>query len=177
VATAPLPPNEGARLAALLSCKILDTELEPAFDAVTDLAAFICNTPIALVSLVDTDRQWFKSAKGMDGVRETPRGVSFCAHAIGLPEAMEVEDATLDPRFSDNDLVTGLFGLRFYCGVPLVTRRDGLPLGTICVIDRFPRKLNIEQHWALRQLAAATTELIEMRSLPGFAEREASLLR
>lgn len=153
-------------MAALLDCHVVDSEAEPAFDAITDLAAQICDTPIALVSLVDAERQWFKSAKGMGAVRQTERGVSFCAHAINDDVPMEIGDATQDPRFADNRLVVGDLGLRFYCGFPLLTRKDRLALGTLCVNDHFARKLTLEQHWAMRQLAVVTTALIELRRAP-----------
>lgn len=157
------PAEENARLAALAACNLLDTEAEPAFDAITEVAAFVCQTPIALISLVDRDRQWFKAAKGMDGVTETHRDVSFCAHAVAQKLPLEVNDACLDARFTHNELVTGPFGLRFYCGIPLVTKVDGQAIGTLCVIDRVPRLLAEEQQQALEHLAVATTALIDLR--------------
>ena len=149
---APLPGNETARLRVLRELGVLDTPPEPAFDDITALAAHVCKRPIALVSLVDTDRQWFKSGRGLD-VQETPRDIAFCAHAILNPEeVMVVPDTQQDERFADNPLVTGAPHLRFYAGAPIVTA-DGEALGTVCVLDRQPGELTLEEVEALRALA------------------------
>ncbi|MDH3673121.1 MAG: PAS domain S-box protein, partial [Gammaproteobacteria bacterium] len=157
---APLPDNEKDRLAVLESYGILDTPSEAVFDAITQLAADICDAPIALISLVDASRQWFKSAYGLPGVRETSRQVAFCAHAILRPELMEVPDATLDERFQANPLVRNEPRIRFYAGMPLITS-DGFALGTLCVIDRQPKSLSPSQKTALRRLSKVVITLLE----------------
>lgn len=155
-----MPTDEQARLAALRRYRILDTEPERAFDDLTMLASYICGTPMALITLIDEDRQWFKSEVGI-GVRETERSVAFCTHAIQHPGIMEVPDAREDPRFRDNPLVTGTPHIRFYAGAPLVTP-DGHALGTLCVVDTEPRRLTAEQNRmldALRRQAQAQLDL------------------
>jgi diguanylate cyclase (GGDEF)-like protein/PAS domain S-box-containing protein len=160
--TAQTPPNESARLDALHELNILDTPREAAFDDLTYLAATICGTPIALVSLVDEGRQWFKSCVGLSAM-ETSRDVAFCAHAILDPGALFViEDATLDPRFRDNALVTGPPFVRFYAGAPLVTS-DRLAMGTLCIIDSVPRTLTDGQRNALLALARQASAQLELR--------------
>ncbi len=158
---APLPPNETDRLARLRALAVLDTAPEPLFDHLTQLASQICGTPIALVSLIDSDRQWFKSRVGLDAI-ETHRDLAFCAHAIHSDALMEVPDALLDPRFEANNLVTGEPHIRFYAGAPLSTP-EGLHLGTLCVIDRHPRQLSQEQRQKLTQLAQCVTEALLLR--------------
>ncbi|HMY10786.1 MAG TPA: GAF domain-containing protein, partial [Turneriella sp.] len=152
------PENEQARLEALRSYQILDTLPEASFDRLTRLASAICGVPIALVSLIDTDRQWFKSRVGLDAA-ETARNISFCQHAILGTGIMEVEDATRDDRFRANPLVTEDPEIRFYAGAPLIDP-DGFALGTLCVIDRQPRSLTQEQRTALRDLADEVMEHI-----------------
>lgn len=158
---APLSNNEAARLNALQQYEILDTPNEEAFDDLTRLAAHICRTPTALITLVDTSRQWFKSRVGMDAL-ETPRDVAFCAHAILEPDLLVVRDASQDSRFADNPLVTTDPKIRFYAGAPLITP-DGLRLGTLCVIDYMPRDFAIKQQEALRILARQVMTQLELR--------------
>jgi len=162
--TVPRPDDDQERIAALRSFGVLDSLPEQAYDDVTALAAQICDVPVALISLVDDDRQWFKSRVGLD-VDETPRDHAFCAHAILEPaEVLVVEDARRDPRFSGNPLVTGDQGIRFYAGAPLVTG-DGHALGTLCVIDRKPRTLTTVQLASLRALARQVVAQLELRRL------------
>jgi signal transduction histidine kinase len=154
-------PGENRRLAVLHDYRILDTEAEKSFDDLVLLAAHICEMPIALVSLVDADRQWFKAKIGVD-VDSTPRAVSFCAHAILGKELFVVPDATQDPRFASNPVVTGEPYVRFYAGAPLVTT-EGEALGTICVVDRTPHTLRPEQGAALMALARQVVSQMELR--------------
>ncbi len=157
---APLPSNETERLADLKDCKILDTAPEPAYDDLTKLASHICGMPVALISLVDRDRQWFKSRVGLDAT-QTPREDAFCAHAILEKDMLVVPDAKEDERFFDNPLVVNDPGVRFYAGVPLVTPR-GHGLGTLCVIDQQPRDLEPASAEALRILARQVVAQIEL---------------
>ena len=138
-----LPLNEPQRLQALCSYNVLDTAPEEGFDDLTSLAAELCDAPISVVSLVDTDRQWFKSRVGL-GMSETPRDQAFCAYALHSDQPLIVEDATRDPRFVDNPMVTGEMHLRFYAGVPLINE-DKLTLGTLCVMGTEPRSLSVAQ--------------------------------
>ena len=159
---AALPADETERLEALRAYDILDTAPEEAFDELTRLAAQICGVPIVLVSLVDEDRQWFKSRVGLEA-ESTPREASFCAHAILDPgQMLTVPDATRDPRFADNPLVTGDFHLRFYAGAPLVTP-TGYPLGALCAIDRVPRELDEHQREALAIIGRQIIAQMELR--------------
>src|SRR5262245_3655836 len=153
--------NEKARVQALNKYKILDTDPEKAFDDLTILAAHICQTPVALISLIDSDRQWFKSKVGID-VTETPREVSFCAVAIQQPSLFIVPDATKDPRFSTNPFVVSDPKVRFYAGAPF-TSSDGHPLGTLCVVDLVPRQLTPSQENALLALSRQVQAQFELR--------------
>lgn len=153
---APLPNDEVQRLAALIRYAILDTPPEESFDRLTRFASQLCGTPIALISLIDSDRQWFKSRVGLD-VPETPRDIAFCAHAILQPDLYEVQDAAQDPRFHDNPLVVGKPDIRFNAGIPL-TDPNGKNLGTLCVIDRVPRTLSPLQRDGLRVLGRAVMD-------------------
>ncbi|HEY9630475.1 MAG TPA: EAL domain-containing protein [Coleofasciculaceae cyanobacterium] len=158
---APVIKCEVARLEALHQYKILDTDPEPEFDDLTQLAAQICQTPIALISLVDRERQWFKSKVGLTA-SETPRDFAFCAHTILHSELFIVEDAVLDQRFVTNPLVTGKPHVRFYAGFPLVTPA-GYRIGTLCVIDRIPRQISAEQLHALQVLSHQVVNQLELR--------------
>jgi GAF domain-containing protein len=158
-----LDPLEDARLAALTSYCILDTESEDEYDDLTRLAAQICGTPMALVTLLDKDRQWFKSKVGL-AASETPREHSMCAHAVKNRATLVVPDATADPRFHDNPYVTGDPSVRFYAGAPLITA-DGPALGALCVIDRRPRVMDPAQLSALQALSRQVVRLLELRRL------------
>ncbi|RYG64561.1 PAS domain S-box protein, partial [bacterium] len=158
--SAPLPPDERDRLEVLGRYAILDTLPEQQYDDLTFLAAQICGTPISLISLVDRERQWFKSRYGLE-IDETPRELSFCAHAILGNGVMEVENTTLDPRFVDNKFVVEDPSIRFYAGAPLVAE-DGAKLGTICVIDKAPHRLTSNQIRALEGLARQTVAQMEL---------------
>ena len=159
----PIPANEEQRLRSLHGLQILDTLPEEGFDDLTTLAGQIVGVPIALISLVDRDRQWFKSKVGLD-IDQTSRSVSFCAHAILGDTIFEVEDATKDTRFSGNPLVTGHPGIRFYAGMPL-TSPEGANVGTLCTIDRVPRKLDEGQRRGLKIIARQVMAQIELRRL------------
>src|SRR4051794_36488475 len=162
VATFPVPDNEDTRLRVLGDYHIMDTLSEQAYDDFAKLASSICGTPIALITLLDEQRQWFKANVGLD-VSETPRSQAFCAHAIMNPDdVMTVEDATLDQRFAANPLVTGDPGIRFYAGAPLVAP-TGEALGTLCVIDRQPRTLTEVQREALEILSREIIVQLELR--------------
>jgi PAS domain S-box-containing protein len=163
------PEDEWQRLRALLRTELLDTAPEPAFDHLTELASALCGTPIALFSLVDSERQWFKSRVGLEAC-ETPRGLAFCAYAMLGDEVMEVPDATADPRFAANALVTGEPHIRFYAGVP-VRAESGQPLGTLCVIDTVPRELTPAQREHLARLASLCSSLVHARQQRRSAER------
>lgn len=162
--TAPLPTNEEERLRVLRSFEVLDTGRERAFDDLAEVASHVCGTPIALISLVDAERQWFKARVGLE-VPETPRDHAFCAHAILRDETMVVADAKEDQRFRDNPLVLEDPNIRFYAGSPLRTS-DGHGLGTLCVIDSEPRvadPLNGGQVAVLEALSRQVVRLLELR--------------
>lgn len=158
---ASLPDNENDRLAALYALDILDSPAEQDFDDIVRLASTVCGVPMSLVTLLDTDRQWFKARIGTD-LTGTDRDMSFCSHAILGRDLLVVPDATKDARFADNPMVEQDGGIRFYAGAPLITT-DGFALGTLCVVDREPRRLDIEQLQALRALARQVTSQIELR--------------
>jgi GAF domain-containing protein len=158
----PMPmKNESARIVALQKYAILDTEPERAFDDLVLLATVICNAPIALISLVDQDRQWFKSKVGVT-ISETPREIAFCAAAIRQPDVFVVPDTFNDERFRNNPLVTSEPNIRFYAGAPLINE-EGFALGTICVIDRTPREFGDGQQAALKALSRLVLAQLEFR--------------
>ena len=169
------PPDEAQRLESLRSLDVLDSEAEERFDRLTRLAKRLFGVPIALVSLVDEDRQWFKSRQGLDAC-ETSRDISFCGHAILGEDLFIVPDAALDERFSDNPLVTDAPHIRFYAGCPL-RHHDGSKLGTLCIIDRTPREISDEDYEVLKDLAEmaerelTATELATMDELTGISNR------
>lgn len=156
-----LQKDDAARVAALEKYAILDTEPEQTFDDLTHLASFICRTPIALISLVDEKRQWFKSRVGITAT-ETSRDIAFCNRAIQHTDLFIVPDALEDDRFRNNPLVVSEPYIRFYAGAPLINE-DGYALGTLCVVDRLPRKLEPEQEDALRSLSRLVLAQLELR--------------
>lgn len=157
----PIPSNETERMELIHQLDILDTTAEEAYDGITSIASLICNTPIATITIVDQNRQWNKSSVGIDS-KEAPRIYSFCAHAITGNEILEIPDSHEDERFKDNPLVTGNPYVRFYAGAPLELK-DGLRVGTLCVIDNNPNKLNKQQLNALLFLSLQVTKLLELR--------------
>jgi hypothetical protein len=173
---APLPRTEELRLLDLQLYDILDTPGEKEYDELRELAATICHCPIAFISLIDKDRQWFKSKQGV-GISETSRKVSFCSHTILQKNIVVVPDLSLDERFSNNPAVTGDSHLRFYAGAPIVSP-TGQILGTVCVFDHTPRTLNAEQERALQILSNQVTKLLELRLKSKVIEqRAADLIR
>ena len=161
---AALPAFEAQRLSALRETAVLDTPTEQVYDDLTDLAAHICGTSIALISLVDENRQWFKARVGL-AAQETPRQLAVCAHAILEPtELFEVPDTLLDPRFANNPLVVQSPSIRFYAGSPILSE-EGLALGTVCVIDRNPQVLTAAQRASLCAIARLASELMRLRRI------------
>jgi GAF domain-containing protein len=156
---APLPADEPTRLAALHALGVLDTAPEERFDRYTEEISTLLDVPVALVTFVDRDRQWFKSRRGIDTV-ETPREMSLCAHAILGADVLEVPDALADPRFADNPMVVGGPRLRFYAGMPL-TLSSGSRVGTLCVADQRPRRLDARELSELRRVAALVVDELE----------------
>ncbi|HEY9876802.1 MAG TPA: PAS domain S-box protein, partial [Leptolyngbyaceae cyanobacterium] len=157
----PLPINEEERLTALQQYQVLDTEPELAFDGLTRLAAQICETPIAFISLLDAQRQWFKAKVGIE-VRETPRDVAFCAYTILQSDLLLVPDAQQDQRFADNPFVASDPCVRFYAGAPLITP-SGYAIGGLCVVDTVPRGLSQQQQEGLKILAQQVIAQLELR--------------
>ena len=156
------PATEADRLATLRALDVLDSGPEEEFDALIKVASLVCGTPISLISLVDSERQWFKANLGLPGVSETPRDIAFCAHAILDDKLFEVPDAALDARFADNPLVTSTPDIRFYAGAPIVMA-DGSRVGTLCVLDREPHQLNATQREIVSNLAMAAAHALEGR--------------
>jgi GAF domain-containing protein len=159
--SAPAPITDEARVAALQKYAILDTEPEQAFDDLTLLASYICKTPIALISLIDEDRQWFKSKVGIS-VSQTPREVAFCSIAIQQSDVLVVPDTLQDERFRNHPLVVAEPRIRFYAGAPLITE-EGYALGTLCVVDQKPREFGPDQKEALRALSRLVLSQMEFR--------------
>jgi len=157
----PIPKNESKRIKLLWQYDILDTVPEKVFDELAELAAHICGAPIALITLVDENRQWFKSKVGVS-VNETGRDISLCAHAILQDDLFIIPDTTLDERFKNNPLVTASPKIRFYAGAPLISP-DGHALGTLCVLDQVPRELTADQKSALNILSRHVMTQLELR--------------
>ncbi len=159
-----LPEEEQKRLEALRKLKILDSPFESLFDTITRSISEVCNTPIALISFADEDRQWFKSIVGIDGVRQTPRELGLCAETILSDEILEICDATVDGRFLDNPLVIGSPYIRFYAGAP-ISLPLGERIGSLCVIDTKPNKLNEYQKAALAGFAKVISQALLIRDV------------
>ncbi|WP_426513416.1 GAF domain-containing protein [Dactylosporangium sp. McL0621] len=159
----PVPSNEAERISALHAMSVLDTAPETDFDDIVRITSEICGAPISLITLVDTDRQWFKATIG-DVPFAATREAAFCAHAIMGRDLMVIPDATTDARFAANPYVRGDHGVRFYAGAPLMTSK-GAALGTLCVVDHAPHRLDLARMRALRALAHQVTELLELRRL------------
>ena len=166
----PIPDDEDERIRELRDLGILDTLPEDGYNQIVEMVALLCEVPIALVSFVDRDRQWFKASYGLD-VSETPRELSFCTHSILSPDILEINNALRDSRFTDNPLVTGAPGIRYYAGAPLITA-NGHRLGTLCVIDTVPRTLTPSQKRVLTTLANQVTTLLDLRDKTLRLERE-----
>ncbi len=164
----PVPENEAERLATLRALDVLDTAADERFDRITRLARQIFDVPIALVSLIDAERQWFKSRAGLD-VQQTPREISFCGHAITQEDCMVVSDARDDVRFADNPLVIGDPRIRFYAAYP-VCAPNGCALGRLCLIDTAPRQFSAEDEQLLRDLGGTVEQLFSATALATFDE-------
>ncbi|MFA5999685.1 MAG: GAF domain-containing protein [Candidatus Paceibacterota bacterium] len=149
--TAPIPPNEEERLKSLRGLKILDTLSEERFDVITRLAVKIFNVPMSTITLVDANREWYKSVCGL-GQKEGERAISFCGHALLADEILVIPDAKKDPRFADNPMVIGEPFIRFYAGVPIISV-DGFRIGTFCIKGREPREFSLEDETNLKALA------------------------
>jgi GAF domain-containing protein len=163
--SAPLPDDERRRLERLRALAVLDTGPEPFFDDIVRVAALVTGSPIAMVSLIDHDRQWFKARVGLEGANETSRDVSFCAHAIHGKVLFEVPDTYKDNRFADNPLVEGAPHIRSYAGMP-IAMQGGSGVGTLCVIDHVPRELTDTQREILSTLAGLVGLALEQRARP-----------
>lgn len=150
---APIPSNENKRLCAVHDLKILDTGLEERFDCITKEASSRFNAPISTITIIDADREWFKSANGTIA-KESPRDISFCGHALFSEVMMIIEDTLKDPRFADNPMVTHTPFIRFYAGKSLYDRKSGLPVGVFCIKDYKPRKMDLEEINDFLELAA-----------------------
>src|SRR5262249_36847107 len=173
--TPPAPPDEAVRLETLYSLKILDTAPEERFDRITRVAARLFDVPVAMVSLIDANRQWFKSCQGLS-VSETPRSISFCAHTILGDDVFYVADTKLDPRFADNPLVTGEPFVRFYAGYPIAAP-NGAKLGTLCLADRKPRQMSKAELQLLRDLGMwVQTELSIVKGLQDEIARQSETI-
>jgi GAF domain-containing protein len=159
----PTPPDEEKRMAVLREYQILDTPPEAVYDDIAHVAAGVCDTPLALITLVDGSRNWFKARVGVDDeLTESPRDISFCGHAILRNEIFEITDASMDERFADNPLVESLPHIRFYAGAPLITP-DGYKLGTVCAIDVRPRRLSEAQRDTLVALSRLVVRQLDRR--------------
>jgi GAF domain-containing protein len=156
--------SETQRILALRQLLVLDSPYEAVFDAIARLASEVCGMPIALISLVDCERQWFKAQVGLNGINETPRDISFCSHTIIENKILEIKDATKDARFFDNPLVTGYPNIVFYAGAP-ITLPLGEMIGSVCVIDTKPNQLSEVQKKVLAGLANITTKALLARQL------------
>jgi GAF domain-containing protein len=162
--SAPIPPNEKERLAAVLELKILDTKREERFDSITKMTLEKFQVPICTISILDSDREWFKSCQGLDA-REGPRSTSFCGHIISHNYIFVIEDTLLDPRFADNPQVTGKPFVRFYAGVALRNKKRDLTVGVLCIKDTKPRKFSKKDIIALRDLAGLAEEELNKRDI------------
>jgi GAF domain-containing protein len=157
--TAPIPADEVDRLADLRALNLLDTPREPRFDSIADLVADVFEVPRVFVTLVDTDRMWFKTTVGIEGIEGAPRDIGFCSHAIAEPDSLVIPNAEKDARFADNPFVTGDFHLRFYAGVP-IHGPGGKPVGALGLVDTEPREFSSKDLARLRKFAALVeTEL------------------
>ena len=160
---APIPPDEPQRMQTLRDYSILDTPPEAVYDDIAHVCAGVCDTPIALIALIDGTRNWFKARVGVEEeLTESPRDISFCGHAIIGNDIFEVTDAQLDDRFADNPLVASQPLIRYYAGAPLITP-DGFKLGTICAIDVRPRRLSDAQHDTLTALSRLVMRQLDRR--------------